>query len=448
MTGLAKRRFILAAAYASAAVVALVLLVIFDGRFPPFWRFLLFAASFTLLEFISVEVNDRLFQSSSVMVALTAGVVFAMEGHSAALGMASIAALGPLVAQDIRERRWFQPMANFGQLTVAAALAGVVLDIGLRDVGFATRNDLATVALVGTIASLAYTIVNWQLVLIAVRIVYRKRDVLPWSKMPVVLASLMIMGVVGGLLGATMVLAQPAVTPLILIVYLIGHLSLSSFSQLREAHESTLRGFIKALEAKDLYTRGHTERVAYFSQLVGEELHFSGTQLERLRWAALIHDVGKLAVPAELIRKKGRLTEDEYEEMQTHAHMVEEILAEVEFLEPMVDIASGHHSHFDGNGYGGSGHRHGLSPSLESSILAVADAFDAMTSTRSYRMALTQSYALAELRRNAGSQFDPDVIDALERGLARVGETYGSKQLDDEELARRLAEQGALSEPV
>ena len=143
--------------------------------------------------------------------------------------MASIAALGPLVAQDIRERRWFQPMANFGQLTISAAIAGMVIDVGLRNVGIASRNDLAAIAVAGTVASLAYTIVNWQLVLLAVRVVYRKRDVLPWSKMPVVLASLLVMGVVGGLLGATMVLAQPAVSPLILIVYLIGHLSLSSF---------------------------------------------------------------------------------------------------------------------------------------------------------------------------------------------------------------------------
>jgi hypothetical protein len=445
MTGLTRRRMLLAAAYSIVGAAVLVVAAL-NGSFPQIWRWVAFAAAFVILEFYSVEVNDRLFQSSSVMVALTAGVVFALEGGSAALGMATMAALGPLVPADLRERRWFQPLANFGQMTISAGVAGFVLDVILADVGFAARSDLVLVVAGGVLASVVYATVNSQLVRLAVRVVYGSRDFVPWSRMTVLVFSLLSMGIIGALLGVTIVLADAAVTPLILAVYLIGHLSLSSQSQLREAHEATLRGFVKALEAKDLYTRGHTERVAYFAQLTGRELSFSGTQLERLRWAALIHDVGKLAVPAELIRKKGRLSDDEYEEMQAHAHLVEEILAEVDFLQPMVEIASAHHSHYDGSGYGGSGHQHGRRPSLESCILAVADAFDAMTSTRSYRMALSQHFAFEELRRHAGTQFHPDVIDALESGLDRVGETYGSQNVDDDELARRLAEQEAMAE--
>jgi HD-GYP domain-containing protein (c-di-GMP phosphodiesterase class II) len=436
---------VLASCYAGLGIAVLAFASM-RGPFPSLLIWLFFAVAFVVLEFNSVEVNDRLFQSSSVMVALTAGVVFALEGTSAMLGMATLAAVGPFVPADLRQRRWFQPLANFGQLVISAGAAGYVLDNLIPEARIDLQRQLAIIVGAAVVASAVYALINWQLVRLAVRVVYQTRDVVPWSRMSMVLTSLVTMGIIGGLLGVTIRLADSAVLPLILVVYLIGHLSLKSHSDLREAHEATLRGFVKALEAKDLYTRGHTERVAYFAQLAGQELSFSGTQLERLRWAALIHDVGKLAVPAELIRKRGRLNPSEYAQMQGHAHMVEEILAEVDFLQPMVEIASGHHSNFDGSGYGGTGHEDGRRPSLESCILAVADAFDAMTSTRSYRMALSQHFAFEELRRHSGTQFHPDVIDALERGLARVGEVYGSQNVDDEELARRLAEQESLAQ--
>jgi putative nucleotidyltransferase with HDIG domain len=250
------------------------------------------------------------------------------------------------------------------------------------------------------------------------------------------------MGFLGGLLGAAYVMIGSAVLPLIFIAFFVGYMAFESYAQLREAQESTLRGCIKALEAKDLYTRGHTERVAKFALMIGEELGYNGTQLERLRWAALIHDVGKLAVPRELIRKRARLSDDEYTVMQQHVHHVEALLNEVEFLRPMVEIASNHHAHYDGNGYHGAGDGDGDTPDRDACILAVADSFDAMTSTRSYRVALTQDYAFSELRRHAGSQFDPDVVEAFIVVMDRSGERYGSQvELTDEE-ARRRAEEG------
>jgi HD-GYP domain-containing protein (c-di-GMP phosphodiesterase class II) len=232
--------------------------------------------------------------------------------------------------------------------------------------------------------------------------------------------------------------------PLIFAVFYLAQMTFASYAQLREAQESTLRGFIKALEAKDLYTRGHTERVAYFANLIGQEMGFSGTRLERLRWAALIHDVGKLAVPRDLIRKRARLTDEEYEEMQAHTHLVEDLLAEVEFLQPMVSIAANHHTHFDGNGYGPAGTSFDSRPPVEASILGVADSFDAMTSTRSYRVALTQEYAFTELRRCSGTQFDPEVVEAFITALTRREERYGSPNVADEAEARRRAEGKAV----
>lgn len=442
-----QRKIKIAVPYFSMGLLVLVAaFFLFD---PPNWLIWLpFTVLFVLFEFFAVEVNDRLFQSSSIMVVMTAGVIFAIQpGSDATFGMALMAGVALLTPLDFKERRWFQPMANFGQLALSGAAAGLILDLNLGDVGVASTDILVRVAVTSTLASIVYVTINNILVRKAVKTVYGNENLQPWSQMNVLLGGQVTMGLLGGLIGAAYEIAgrPSAVLVLIVAVYAIGHMSLYAFSQLRESHLSAIRGFVKTLEAKDMYTRGHTERVAYFSQMIGENLGFTGTQLETVKWAALIHDLGKLAVPTDLIRKKGRLSDAEYAQMKSHAHLVEEILAEVDFLQPMVEIASGHHSHFDGNGYGGSGHVEGETPSLEACIVAVADAFDAMTSARSYRMALSQQYALGELRKHSGAQFHPDVVDAFEKALGKTGRTWGAPHVNDEEMARRLAEEPELT---
>jgi HD-GYP domain-containing protein (c-di-GMP phosphodiesterase class II) len=441
-----QRRLKIAVPYFMLGVVTLAAVLILTD--PPTWgTWLLFAALFILLESFAVEVNDRLFQSSSVMVTMTVGVVFALTADSSAVfAMALLGASGCVIPADIRERRWFQPMANFGQLVIAGAVAGVVLDLILGTIEQPVAADLLVVAAASCGASLVYTTVQTVLVRKAVQVVYPFDRLQPWSHLSVLYSSQFIMGLLGGLIGAAYVIAdRPAILVFIIGVYVIGHMSLYAFSQLRVSHISALKGFVKTLEAKDMYTRGHTERVAQFAEMIGGEYGFNGTQIEQLKWAALIHDLGKLAVPTELIRKRGRLDDDEYAQMKEHAHLVEEILAEVDFLQPMVEIASGHHSHYDGNGYGGRGHTEGETPSLETCIVAVADAFDAMTSARSYRMALSQGYALNELRKHAGAQFHPDVVDMFERALEKSGRRWGAPHVNDEEMARRLAEEPELT---
>ncbi len=442
-----RRRLRVAIPYAVLGGAVVIASTIFFDM--PRWEIWVpFAVLFVLLEFFAVEVNDRMLQSSGLMVMMTAGVIFALTPDSnATLGMVLMGAAGTITPTDIRERRWFQPLANFGQICIAAGVAGLLLDANLGGgLASASTDSLFRVAVASSLAAFAYVLTQNILVRRAVKIVFGSDNLEPWSKMGVLFSGQVMMGLLGGLIGAAYLIAdRDAILVLILGVYGIGHMSLYAFGQLRESHIGSLRGFVKTLEAKDMYTRGHTERVAYFAQLIGEELAFTGTQLEQIRWAALIHDLGKLAVPTELIRKRGRLEESEYEVMKDHAHLVEEILAEVDFLQPMVEIASGHHSHFDGNGYGGSGHIEGKAPSLESCIVAVADSFDAMTSARSYRMALSQQYALEELRRHSGGQFHPDVVDAFERALNKTRRRWGAPHVNDEEMARRLAEEPELT---
>ena len=403
----------------------------------PLWLWVLFAASFVFFEWKTVEVNDKLFASPSVMVIMTAAVVFGPE--SAVLGCAAMAALGLLQPKDIKERRWFQPAVNFGQLIITTAVAIGVVSLILSATD---PTSIPWIAFASAVGSVTYGVVNYHLVAFIVSKVYGHKDVSPWSHVSHIVIPFIGMGFLGGLLGATYLLLGSAVLPLIGIVFFTGYMAFESYARRRQAQLPTLAGFIKALEAKDLYTRGHTERVAYFSNMIGEEIGFNGTRLETVRWSALIHDVGKLAVPRELIRKKTRLTTEEYEQMQGHVHHVEDLLNEVEFLVPMVEIASDHHAHFDGGGYHGSNGNSGKTPSLESRILAVADSFDAMTSSRSYRVALTQAYAFAELRRYAGSQFDPEVVEAFVKALEAAGEQYGSPIEITEQEARRRAEAG------
>jgi len=401
----------------------------------PLWLWALFAVFFVILEWRAVEINHHLAISPSIMVAMTAAVAFGPS--SATLGVATMAALAAVTPGDFRRRSWFEPLANFGVLVITATVAVTILELILPTT--IEPGSVWRVAVGSAVAAVIYGIVNLNLVAFTARRVYG-RHLQPWAHMAANYVPFLGMGFLGGLLGAAYVLVGIVILPVIAAVFFVGHLTFASYGDLREAEEATLRGFVKALEAKDPYTRGHTERVAYFAQLIGEELEYDGDGLERLRWSALIHDVGKLAVPRQLIRKPGRLDPDEYRAMQNHVHAVEHLLAEVEFLAPMVEIAAEHHSHFDGGGYGGSADT-GDRPQPEACILAVADAFDAMTSTRSYRLALSQDYAFEELRRNAGSQFDPEAVEALARALERIGEVYGSVHLTDDVEARRLAEQ-------
>src|SRR5690606_15000303 len=253
-----QRRLSIAVPYALAGLVALVLAYLYSDA--PIWQeWLPFMVLFAILEMFTVEVNDRQFQSSSIMVVMTAGVIFAIQpGSDALFGMALMAGLGAFVPADFTEKRWFQPMANFGQLVLSGAAAGLILDLSLGPLVSSENPDvdrsmLLRIAVMAGLAALTYVTVNNLLVRKAVKTVYGNENLQPWSQMHILFTGQTIMGLVGGLIGAAYLIAgRPSAVLLLMVgVYAIGHMSLYAFSQLRQSHQSAIRGFVKTLEAKD-----------------------------------------------------------------------------------------------------------------------------------------------------------------------------------------------------
>ncbi len=186
--------------------------------------------------------------------------------------------------------------------------------------------------------------------------------------------------------------------------------------ELRDTVRQTIQSLAQALEAMDRYTAGHSDRVTNYSRIIGVELGLDAGEVEIITQAALMHDIGKIGCHANL-NKPDKLTAQEYEIFKEHPSHGRKILEPLTFLHPLIPGVHLHHERWDGKGY-----PEGLAGAdipLLARILAVADSYDAMTSSRAYRKALDHKVAIEELRRCAGSQFDPDIVEAFHRAIVR-----------------------------
>jgi putative nucleotidyltransferase with HDIG domain len=191
------------------------------------------------------------------------------------------------------------------------------------------------------------------------------------------------------------------------------------FQQLRQSYWKMVYALAATVDLRDQPTRGHSDRLAQYAVAIGARLGLSAERLEDLRIAALLHDIGKIGIGDAILRKPTDLTPEEYDWMKTHTLMGAKILAMADFPPRVVEAVLFHHERFDGTGYPLG--LQGDHIPLEARILAGADALESMTSTRAYRAAMPLAHALAELERGRGSQFDPQVLDALLACL-RAGE--------------------------
>lgn len=183
-------------------------------------------------------------------------------------------------------------------------------------------------------------------------------------------------------------------------------------------YEGTIKALIRAIDAKDHYTFDHSEHVARLSLSIADAIGFSKIMKDKLEHAAIMHDIGKIGINEQILRKKSLLTEEEHIEMRKHPEIGARIVRAVPFLEDTVDVILYHHERFDGNGYP-EGLEGGKIP-LTARIVSVADTIDAMTRDRPYRNALSLSQLIDELKRGAGTQFDPGIVKLINENKIKL----------------------------
>lgn len=180
--------------------------------------------------------------------------------------------------------------------------------------------------------------------------------------------------------------------------------------QIKEEYKETVMALANAIEAKDEYTKGHCERVTYYAVKIAEKMNLKSTDIEKIEIAGLIHDIGKIGIPMEVLNKNGKLTNEEYEIIKKHPTIGYNIIKDLKFLKDSGQILFQHHERIDGKGY-----PQGLSGNEiddYAAIISVADSYDAMTSSRPYRrVPLTKEEAINQLVINKGTQFKPEIVD-------------------------------------
>ena len=237
--------------------------------------------------------------------------------------------------------------------------------------------------------------------------------------LPLLLVSDLGYATLGLLIAALWDLVGAFAAVLVLIPLFVARWAMGQFAAQEGAYSATMAALCQAVETKDFYTRGHSERVSRGATMLAREIGMGAERVAAIRYAGMLHDVGKLGVPTRVLQKTGPLTEEELAAIQLHPMRGLEIVRQIGFLTEALDGIMHHHERIDGQGY-----PMGLAgdeiPEF-ARVIAVADAFDSMTSARSYRGARRIGEAIAELRKWSGTQFDPVLVEAFITALRRDG---------------------------
>ncbi len=339
------------------------------------------------------------------------------------LGAALVAAVSALKTEAVRHSRAFWTSCyNLGQLVLAALVSGWLYSVlggrflsagGMGAVPLG-GHDFPRVLLPLMVAAVACAGLNVVMTALGVSVLNSAAFVDVIRSASTYLPSLLALAAVGYLVAQVMAIEALGLVLFVFPLFVAGQLY-QRFVALRDAYTNTIRTFVHALEAKDGYTSGHSERVSRYAVMIARSREMDAKTIELVEHAALLHDLGKLGLPISVLVKQGTLTSEEWALVREHPVNGARMVGRIPPLAGLAEAVAQHHERLDGTGYP-SGLR-GDTINVVARILAVADAYDAMTSSRPYRSALTPSEAREELRKCSLTQFDSTIVGSLEQAL-------------------------------
>jgi putative nucleotidyltransferase with HDIG domain len=380
---------------------------------------LVLAVLFMICDSTPTTLTSRQSAWSPSSAATLAAVVLLGPGGAALVGATSLISLR---RGSLRERAF-----NGAMYALSAFAAGeAYLALG-GQIGVPAANAFPGIILPFAVAAAVHVAVNHGLLWSMLLLLPPAGVSAPRGRLDLHLSLLLVSDLgyatLGLLIAALWGLVGAFAAVLVLIPLFVARWAMGQFAAQEGAYSATMAALCQAVETKDFYTRGHSERVSRGATLLARQIGMGAERVEAIRYAGMLHDVGKLGVPTKVLQKTGPLTEEELAAIQLHPMRGLEIVRQIGFLTEALDGIMHHHERMDGKGY-----PMGLAgdeiPEF-ARVIAVADAFDSMTSTRSYRGARSVEEAVAELRKCSGMQFDPVLVDAF---IAALGQERWESQ--------------------
>jgi len=336
-----------------------------------------------------------------------------------AVAFASIILFGPTIsafvmlaaniASEIISKSKIHRLAfNCAQFVLATGTAGLVYQyLGGTRYNISLENVFPYIG-----ASFAYLAVNGTAFSLIMSLEFNISLYGIWlTNMRWAIPNLIMLAPLGLLMAKTYTYTGPMGVILFFAPLLLARYIFKSYMDTREVYINTLEALAGALDAKDRYTKGHSDRVANYAAELARQLKLREDQVEAILHMAFLHDIGKIGISDELLTRVGRLADSEFDKIKLHPVIGEHILKDLNYLGSFTHFVRSHHEKYDGSGYPDG--LKGKAIPLGARIITLADSFDAMTSDRSYRSKMTPEEALDEVRRCSGTHFDPELVEAF-----------------------------------